>query len=396
MSFVVLTTSQVMPQANDSLKAKSTQDGGRNVRGLSDEQNLLSQKMVTAARLFEVLSARSDIDHPVCVECTELLLERMEKRLTSVTREKDGYLDFLRNANADFPSDEERAQARANLQKVQEEEESAIMELEKLELEKNELEQELASLEEEARTLDTEEDAFWRERNQFYQGYKAMQDERDSLNLRFEHDSAQLDWLQRTNVYNDTFPISHDGKFATINSLRLGRLSNHPVDWPEINAAWGQACLLLATVADKLSFTFQGYTLKPMGSTSTIERFENTGTQSSMKTITSSLPLHYTSELPLTINFLYRHFDTAMVAFLECLRQLGKHVERTTAKTSIDGGLKMPYDINKDKINDCSIKLGGFNADETWTKACKFTLTCCKFLLAQASNVNNARRSNGG
>ena len=35
-----------------------------------------------------------------------------------------------------------------------------------------------------------------------------------------------------------------------------------------------------------------------------------------------------------------------------------------------------------------SIKLSS-GQDEGWTKACKLTLTCCKFLLAHASNVNS-------
>lgn len=52
--------------------------------------------------------------------------------------------------------------------------------------------------------------------------------------------------------------------------------------------------------------------------------------------------------------------------------------------------MKLPYAIKRDKIGDSSIKLGFHNNDETWTRACKYTLTCCKFLLAHASNVASA------
>jgi beclin len=84
-----------------------------------------------------------------------------------------------------------------------------------------------------------------------------------------------------------------------------------------------------------------------------------------------------------------------MVAFLECLRQLGEYVEHTPALASTRRGhtgvatlgLKLPYEIKRDKIGDASIKLGFNQNDETWTRACKYTLTCCKFLLAHASNV---------
>jgi beclin 1 len=41
----------------------------------------------------------------------------------------------------------------------------------------------------------------------------------------------------------------HDGCFGTISGFRLGRTPEHPVEWDEINAAWGQAVLLLFTMA---------------------------------------------------------------------------------------------------------------------------------------------------
>ncbi len=41
----------------------------------------------------------------------------------------------------------------------------------------------------------------------------------------------------------------HDGPFATISGFRLGRTAEVPVEWDEINAAWGQAVLLLHTMA---------------------------------------------------------------------------------------------------------------------------------------------------
>lgn len=35
---------------------------------------------------------------------------------------------------------------------------------------------------------------------------------------------------------------------------RLGRLPSVPVEWTEINAAWGQTVLLLHTMASKLKY----------------------------------------------------------------------------------------------------------------------------------------------
>ena len=54
----------------------------------------------------------------------------------------------------------------------------------------------------------------------------------------------------------------------------------------------------------------------------------------------------------------------------------------------------MPYTIVKDKIGDVSIKLGNFGQEEQWTKACKYTLTCSKFLLAHASHADGTDSKN--
>lgn len=106
--------------------------------------------------------------------------------------------------------------------------------------------------------------------------------------------SIQLDKIKRTNVFNDTFYIWHDGPFGTINGFRMGKLPtqsvlilcqlalvfflssflpslsfflflmvikkyNTQVDWVEINAGWGQCALLLSTLATKYSFVFTKY-----------------------------------------------------------------------------------------------------------------------------------------
>jgi beclin 1 len=277
-------------------------------------------------------------------------------------------------------------------------------ELVKLEKEKTVLDAEIAALEDESRQLDEEEEVFWRERNAFSTKMTDFQAERDSVNAKYNHDSEQLDKLQRSNVYNDTFCISHDGSFATINGLRLGRLSNKPVDWPEINAAWGHALLLLVTVAEKLSFRFQNYEPQPMGSTSKIIRYDSASPSNSRSGSRGPQPppkkhvleLYSSGDMPLGLTFMHRKFDNAMVGFLELVRQLGVFVHQETQSEGT--ALSLPYKIEGDKIGDVSIKLG-IAQDDGWTKACKLTLTCCKFLLAHASNADlrpNARNVTAG
>ncbi|EER39083.1 conserved hypothetical protein [Histoplasma capsulatum H143] len=439
MSFVMLSESQVVPaHAAPTVNGDVRRPSKGSLRNLSEAQTTehgtqtYSDQIEKTTRLFEIISARSDIDHPICTECTEMLIEGLQKRLQTATKERDAYVSFLKNLNNSIPSPEEVQAAEDDLKATLHAEEDAFQELLALEKEKADVDLEIAELEEESRKLDLEEEQFWSDRNAFALKLSDFQNERDALNMKYDHDSRQLERLQRTNVYNDTFCIGHDGYFGTINGLRLGRLANPSVEWSEINAAWGQTLLLLATVADKLGFQFQGYKLKPLGSTSRIEKIEypqqspnattsNRSPSSNRPDTTltpkiTSLDLYSSGDLPLHLPWLHRRFDAGMVAFLECLRQLGEHVEHTPvslpsrsppprlsryqspgisspatrALQAQISGLKLPYEIKRDKIGDASIKLGFNQSDETWTRACKYTLTCCKFLLAHASNVTSA------
>ena len=436
MSFVMLTDSQVVPpqqSSNSRDDASSKIRADQNSTSHDSHRRAFSQQLESTNRLFEILSSRSDIDHPICTECTELLLSQLQKRLTAANKERDAYIYFLKNLNNSIPSRSEVSRAQASLAASKAAESKAFSELVALEKEKASLDAEVADLEAESLALDGEEQAFWRSRNEFAQELSAFQEERDAINAAYDHDAQQLERLQSTNVYNDTFCIGHDGHFGTINGLRLGRLPpERNVDWAEVNAAWGTTALLLATVAEKLHFSFRGYRIKPMGSTSTIEKLEypipdsqqsSSGStpsrtrdptlQQRQQPKITSLDLFSSGDIPLGRMLLHRRLDAGMVAFLECIRQLGEYVEMSSGNTTTagpisprqagggrdspaggTGGLKLPYAIRKDKIGDASIKLG-VSQDEAWTRACKYALTCCKFLLAHASNIaaEDRRRS---
>ena len=442
MSFVMLTDSQVVPPQHDQRqvqpKGVTNQMNGTSYDAPESQRQPFNHQPESTARLFEMLSSRSDIDHPICTECTDLLLSQLQSRLNATIKERDAYIAFLKTLNNKTPTQTEVSRAQASLSKAKAAESEAFEGLLALEKEKATLDDEVATLEAESLALDDEEQAFWRSRNSFALTLSSFQNDRDAINAAYDHDAQQLERLRRTNVYNDTFCIGHDGFFGTINGLRLGRLpSPQNVDWSEINAAWGTAALLLATVADKLQFSFRGYRIKPMGSTSKIEKIEvspsssrqspsssrpavaaeSTPQQRQLQPKVTPLDLFSSGDLPLGRSLLHRRLDAGMVAFLECVRQLGEFVKTSSVsdpsshRTSpappsprpagrdspigVTGGLKLPYPIRKDKIGDASIKLG-VSQDEAWTRACKFALTCCKFLLAHASNVGSREKRRMG
>lgn len=419
MSFISVDVSESMMVTPSSPPAARTTDRSAHTQAAAPETTRrasaagnsssigggsLADGLETTNRMFEILSSRSDIDHPICVECTELLVDGLTKRLNVATRERDAYVDYLRRANTDVPSADELAAASAALARAKKTEAAALSTLEALEAEKAALDAALAHEEASARACDAEEETFWADRNAFAISLHAFTSQRDALAARHAHDADVLRQLQRRSVYNDSFNITHDNHFATINGLRLGRLSSPYVDWPELNAAWGQTCLLLATLAERLGFKFAGYELCPMGSTSSIVRLEQKGaaapgtasaadaSRPGANVTRHKLELFSSGDFPINFGFTHRRIDAGMVAFLECLRQLGEFVETQGVHASSSGvggaGMSLPYVIRKDRIHDQSIKLS-VSKDEAWTKACKYTLTCCKFLLAHANNMES-------
>ena len=70
---------------------------------------------------------------------------------------------------------------------------------------------------------------FWRQHNAQLLKQAEQASQLAALRAAYAADSAVLDKLGRTNVYNDAFCIGHDGVFGTINGLRLGRVPGVPV-----------------------------------------------------------------------------------------------------------------------------------------------------------------------
>lgn len=227
-SFVVLTESQIGPPRQNN---RPNPVDPNNPHQISHEEHhtSLSNQLQRQENLFEILSARTDVDHPICVECADILLEAFKRRLASANKERDAFVQFLQDANQSVPSDSERAALEAHLSKLSTDSDAAVAELQELEKEREEVEAEIKRLEYESKELEKQEEEEWRRRNEVEGKMRSFLEERDRINLAYDGDSRVLERLKRGNVYNDTFFIGYDGHFGTINGLRLGRLQNQQV-----------------------------------------------------------------------------------------------------------------------------------------------------------------------
>ncbi|ALC47441.1 Atg6 [Drosophila busckii] len=331
----------------------------------------LSAAFKLKAELFDCLSSNSEIDHPLCEECADSMLEIMDRELRIAEDEWHVYKTYLNEL--------ERQQEGPNvdaldkeLEELKQSEKQLLTELANLKAEEEGLNHAIEQEETEKEKLHEQEESYWREYTKHRRELMLTEDDKRSLECQIAYSKQQLDKLRDTNIFNVTFHIWHAGHFGTINNFRLGRLPSVSVDWSEINAAWGQTVLLLSALARKIGLTFERYRVVPFGNHSYVEVLGDN----------RELPLYGSGGFKF---FWDTKFDAAMVAFLDCLTQFQKEVEKRDTK------FLLPYKMEKGKLidsatgNSYSIKIQ-FNSEEQWTKALKFMLTNLKWGLAWVSS----------
>lgn len=296
------------------------------------DSQTLSATLKARADLFDSLSSNSEIDHPLCDECTDTLLDLMDHQLKIADNEWKDYNNYLQKLKEtdDSPNIE---LLEKELSDLDDEERRLIDELKKLNREEEAVQSSISLAEKERDRLDAEREKFRREYTKHKRNLMLTEDEFRSLDCQLAYVNSQLDKLKKTNIFNVTFHIWHAGHFGTINNFRLGRLPSSPVDWSEINAAWGQTALLLSALARKVNLTFKKYRLVPFGNHSYIEVIGEG----------KELPLYGTGGFKF---FWDTKFDAAMVAFLDCLTQFKEKVE------TVDKEFYLPYQMVKGKIED--------------------------------------------
>lgn len=312
-------------------------DSGNGTNGfmlISDgrETTTLSTTLKARIDLFDNLSSNSEIDHPLCDECADQLLDSMDNQLQIAEKELNDYSRYLKKLEQtdDSPNID---LLEKELQSLDDEESRLIAELNKLKKEEEAVKTTIKSKEVERERLELQEEKFRREYIKYRRDLNLVEEEYKSLKAQIVYSKRQLKKLKQTNVFNVTFHIWHTGHFGTINTFRLGRLPSAPVDWSEINAAWGQTALLLSALARKVNLTFKKYRLVPFGNHSYIEVLGES----------KELPLYGTGGFKF---FWDTKFDAAMVAFIDCLAQFKEEVEKG------DSDFCLPYRMDKGKIED--------------------------------------------
>lgn len=120
----------------------------------------ISHHLRSTLRLFNLLSTRADIDHPLCAECTQILLSSLQRQLDETKKERDGYIAFEKEVKKEKEREGHsmsKEEAEKKIERLKVEEKVSIEHLKEAERERENLDEELKALEEEEKSLEEEE-----------------------------------------------------------------------------------------------------------------------------------------------------------------------------------------------------------------------------------------------
>jgi beclin 1 len=171
-SFVLLQDSIVRnipsssPNGGNPSKGKGKAFGKENAFDKSTTVNPtpLSHHLRSVSKLYALLSSKTELDHPLCDECTHLLTGILNRQLEETKNERDGYIAFEKQVKKERErmKDDKDAlfDAERKIEELANEEERALEALLNADRERAALEAELEQLEMDEKALE-EEEAEW-------------------------------------------------------------------------------------------------------------------------------------------------------------------------------------------------------------------------------------------
>lgn len=343
-----------------------------------DDHGLISNRLRTLNKVFEILSSNNDIDHPLCQDCCNLLIDNYKLKFDQSQKEKDYYLNFLKklrdqNEVHDNDNDDKLGKVLKEYENLKNQQEEKLEALKVLEDTKVKLDEQLNKLKQEfEESKNNDLDSILTLRNDLSLDFSTNMNKLTQVNNQYQQKLNHLDNLRNFNIYNEFFKISCDekNKFGTINGFRLG----YKVPWSEVNSGLGQIVLLLLFLIKRLQFKLVNYKLIPMGSQSQIIKISQVEDDKA-KTV---LNLYSSNEFSVGKLFNFNKFDVSMIALLDIISQIQQKIKL------IDDELELPYKISskKDTIGGKSIRV---TSNSEWTDSCKFLLTNLNWMLAYTS-----------
>ena len=438
-------------------KASPTTDHQLLARKLTLEEEVFDNDMIVLANISEAIKRKtarelknyltpfmkdpSSLYHALCKQCLDLMLNDFIADSNKLKEKRQAVEDLIPKFRSEISSLQSRAS------QIHERYKQALLERERLE---QELKVATESFDKEKNILlRVRKDAklFCRKEEEFaeeamkWRGDKHRKHENwDSFLMKINSAKAELEL--RATILDDAFRVDEARPpYFSINSLRMGRKPSgnesdadwnvvegatampaseyEHVEWKEINAAWGEACLLLCILANKAQLHFKEYNLIPRGNRSLVQEkkrpevvhrlyFEDTPRSNKAHSgATASEALEWGLSLIglKSQNQDIESFNQAMVGFLICLKELAEFARDSPKGTQLNLRTRL-YPIKSESfirpnasstsgqptamdvdatVKGLSIRTTTLPSDaKRWTDACKFTLANMKWLIVWA------------
>ncbi|KAE9553770.1 hypothetical protein FO519_002991 [Halicephalobus sp. NKZ332] len=231
-----------------------------------------------AFNLLDMLChSESPLQIPLCKDCATRACNDMRRQLSELEGECIKYDEALRDLMtkrtiAAYDADS----MKRKLQQLCIEEQELQEELTQLEEQEKKINNDVRELSKTATEINEEGDALYKKLRINHRKLIECSEDSFSLNTQAKYANESLSTLTSINVLDMTFFIWVQDNYGTINGLRLGRLPHEVVEWNEINAAFGQVCLLVQILADRIGVVFTDYELDPRGNSSYVRRLSGT------------------------------------------------------------------------------------------------------------------------
>ena len=173
-----------------------------------------NQEVKRLRQLFDILSDQSDVDHPLCEECADFVIDQMDHQLRQLEDESKEYNDYLTSLQSEqnteqVVTEDEINELTEKLKSLETIEKQLIEELKETNEHQKKMDEELERQSTELQRLFAEEDKYWHEYNNVRNSIFTLDDEQQSVDNQLRYAQALFDKLKRTNVFNATFHIWH-------------------------------------------------------------------------------------------------------------------------------------------------------------------------------------------
>jgi len=387
------------------------------------------------------------LKHALCRTCVDFILNKQLRDDTQKLKEKQ-------EAAEEFLAKAKRSTSFFTAAATHERYELAIKERERLRAELHLLQRKLTEEKNNIAAIKAETKALSEKERQFayeamrWRGSKHVYQERWDASMR-RYETANNELTLKSTILNDAFHVWEEKPpYFSINGIRMGRKPSNDssekqqwtvaegatalpasqydvVEWSEVNAAWGEACLLLCVLASRAQVGFKEYTLIPRGSKSLVQEkrnpnnvhklyFESEGGAAQQVGQTGG-PLGWGFSLLglVTPNQNIESFNQAMMGFLVCLKELSDVARDSPRGIQLNlksklypikaeappaglGGKEPPAtSLYMDAtIRGLSIRTTTDPSDaRRWTDACKFALSNVKWLSVWIAVTGGARKT---